>query len=124
MSNIPEVKKLSSKNSVEICQNNWRGHAIMQILFNAEWPISCSIISGRKNFILERQENQDFCEALYKTHLIICFCLQGEINAPKYRKQIQRNPNEPTQKEHVKYFGRMKTDNYFQNCSILLVFHN
>ena len=95
-------------------------------------PVQCRVANFLFNrfrpkdfhFVRKILKNQDFCEALYKTHLIICFCLQGEINAPKYRKQIQRNPNEPTQKEHVKYFGRMKTDKYFQNCSILLVFHN
>ena len=94
-------------------------------------PVQCRVANflfnhfRPKEFYFKKiQENQDFFEALYKTHLIICFCLQGEINAPKYRKQIQRNPNEPTQKEHVKYFRRMKTDNYFQNCSILLVFQN
>ena len=43
-----------------------------------------------------------FFKVWYKAHLIICFCLRGEINAPKYRKQIQRN--EQIQKQRNSLF--------------------
>ena len=46
-----------------------------------------------------------FFKVWYKAHLIICFCLRGEINAPKYRKQIQRNEQIQKQRNNLPAFS-------------------
>ena len=60
-----------------------------------------------------------FFKVWYKAHLIICFCLRGEINAPKYRKQIQRNEQIQKQRKTFSECGEFAEIKLWESSRLL-----